>query len=1118
MRNLKRALSLAMASVMTLGMMTVGTSAKGIADFSDAAEITNVDAVAVTSAIGIFKGYDDGEFKGSNVVTRAEMAVICAKLLYGADVDPAQFKGAGKFTDTPAWAEGYINLCASLGIIAGRGNGIFDPSATVSTVEAASMLTKTLGYFKNAKDYGEDWKLAVTAKATNLGLYGDLKLAADAGLTRDSVAELVFNTLTKAVPVDYNELLGVYYNQNQGIVYALEFNYLQTLGYQNFDLVYKTQVDTVYGRPATTWGTGSYDHYADAESTKEGALDANGGLLSGYVRMLDRDEITTVADVADYEFTKNTKSSDIYKALGKNVCEEYEWEFYVDGKLNATAMRGYDANDDLRWYFKNADDKLIQKDPRPNAKDTERYNYTNKGAVTEIYVDKAEQKVTLCQINYYLGEVTSVKSDDDGEYANIKALSSMGGLKLDSKKFYTSELEAEDLVVFTVDNNEDEEYYIPEMFTPATATGKVSRVEDKNDSTKTYIRLDGDSSKYEYAATDYIVYDLDDAAKNNHPNLNEEYVLYMTPAGYVLGYELVDETVDQYLYVNDSDEEMKDWIAKVVLTDASTAKVDLNKIVKKAPEEFCNKDNSDGDELIEWKDADKAKDTNIDGKIFKYSVNDKGVYSLTYEKNAVYPNTKYQIETDEAYLDSYGKDHDVLTNSKTIFVDTVNDKAYVGHKNVPNVENAEIAYVLNSSNVAKVVFILSGNVYDKDATYFFLADTDRESLKYDGEYYYEYTEAYDANGEQFTLTVEYDAYDAGKDGYSDELEAGKIYKIKKTIDGIYATEVVDVEYDNSDFIKGNVYTAGEDTFRLKNATNYKGEAIGDLKDSLKFDTDKDTQIVLVEAEYKTNGDFKGYDVSKGDLDDMIKGIDDEGYTSTVYVVKADDQDAELVFIVNHPAPAGVAIALDKAGYVDANDVTVAGLNADGTADIGDELVVKMAINKVKAYQLVENGIYIVVINGAEYLGYAINGHVCVKVTVTPDMMTGTGIKLDIAEVYETKDTYDAKNNVVAEMNAIENAAPAQNVTVGVGNAKPDVYLTVSEVKTDSGYAYKVNNDAVVLTVAEGATVDTTKFTLDVEDLKYDQIYVTYVRFDGKNGGKDKEEMIPDDDAEIKFEA
>ena len=47
MRNLKRALSLALASVMLLGMMVVGSSAKGIDDFTDKAEIVNQDAVAV---------------------------------------------------------------------------------------------------------------------------------------------------------------------------------------------------------------------------------------------------------------------------------------------------------------------------------------------------------------------------------------------------------------------------------------------------------------------------------------------------------------------------------------------------------------------------------------------------------------------------------------------------------------------------------------------------------------------------------------------------------------------------------------------------------------------------------------------------------------------------------------------------------------------------------------------------------------------------------------------------------------------------------------------------------------------------------------------------------------
>ena len=143
-----------------------------------------------------------------------------------------------------------MNLCASLDIIAGRGNGIFDPDATVTSAEAALMLSRALGYFKNNAEFGNGWALAAMKRATQVGIIGgDMVLQANAGLDRDDVAQMTFNTLTKAVPVQYNELLDVYYNVNQGVIYALEFNYLQTLGYTNFNLVYKSNQQAEYGVP-----------------------------------------------------------------------------------------------------------------------------------------------------------------------------------------------------------------------------------------------------------------------------------------------------------------------------------------------------------------------------------------------------------------------------------------------------------------------------------------------------------------------------------------------------------------------------------------------------------------------------------------------------------------------------------------------------------------------------------------------------------------------------------------------------------------------------------------------------------------------------------------------------
>ena len=55
MRNLKRALSLTLASVMLLGMMVTGAGAVESIGFTDADEIVNQEAAAVTSGLWHFR-------------------------------------------------------------------------------------------------------------------------------------------------------------------------------------------------------------------------------------------------------------------------------------------------------------------------------------------------------------------------------------------------------------------------------------------------------------------------------------------------------------------------------------------------------------------------------------------------------------------------------------------------------------------------------------------------------------------------------------------------------------------------------------------------------------------------------------------------------------------------------------------------------------------------------------------------------------------------------------------------------------------------------------------------------------------------------------------------------
>lgn len=236
MRNLKRALSLALASIMLLGMMVTGAGAASNS-FTDFDQIVNQEAAEVTSGLGIFDGYTDGSFGPENVVTRAEMAVIICKLLNGSDVDPGNFTGISKFTDVPAWAEGYVNYCAAAGIVVGVGEGKFNPSATVTTVEAATMLLKALGYFTEEDKLKEDWKTVVTGRATTMGLYGSLVLKADEGLTRDNVAELVFNTLfAQRVAYDDNRQLYVKNTNRDVVVTNGTQDYKNTLAENTFGM------------------------------------------------------------------------------------------------------------------------------------------------------------------------------------------------------------------------------------------------------------------------------------------------------------------------------------------------------------------------------------------------------------------------------------------------------------------------------------------------------------------------------------------------------------------------------------------------------------------------------------------------------------------------------------------------------------------------------------------------------------------------------------------------------------------------------------------------------------------------------------------------------------------
>ena len=194
---------------MMLSVMVVGAGAA----FSDQSKIKNTEAVDACTALNIIGGYPDGSFKPEGNITRAEVTkMICVALNGGKEPNLAT-NATPTFSDVrtnanSAWAEKYIESCASQGIVSGVGAGKFAPAGNVTGTQLAKMLLVALGYKSENEGFtGNAWATNVNTIASAKGLYAGLeKLDVSAALTRDSAARMIWNAL-QAYEVEYKTSL-----------------------------------------------------------------------------------------------------------------------------------------------------------------------------------------------------------------------------------------------------------------------------------------------------------------------------------------------------------------------------------------------------------------------------------------------------------------------------------------------------------------------------------------------------------------------------------------------------------------------------------------------------------------------------------------------------------------------------------------------------------------------------------------------------------------------------------------------------------------------------------------------------------------------------------------------
>ena len=128
---MKKFLSLVLALVMTMSLVTVSAGAK---DFTDDSKITYQEAVDVMSAVGVIDGYTDGSFQPTTNLTRGAAAKIICNLILGPTTASALGADTAPYKDVPTSNvfAGYIAYCQKEGIISGYADGTFKPAAPLT--------------------------------------------------------------------------------------------------------------------------------------------------------------------------------------------------------------------------------------------------------------------------------------------------------------------------------------------------------------------------------------------------------------------------------------------------------------------------------------------------------------------------------------------------------------------------------------------------------------------------------------------------------------------------------------------------------------------------------------------------------------------------------------------------------------------------------------------------------------------------------------------------------------------------------------------------------------------------------------------------------------------------
>ena len=894
MRNLKRALSLALASVMVASMTLIGAGAVSINDFSDSADIVNTEAVTVLATLGVITGKDDGSYDPAGTITRGEMSTIISRVLNsGKDPVLGEFVN-NTYSDTAShWAKSYIEYCTTLGIVAGKGDGTFDPNGEVTVSEAAKMVLVALGYNAAIEGYtGGTWQINVDARANRLGLYDAMAYTnTSTALTRDNAAQMLYNALD-CDKVEYEYVLDttngaltgttqIKSDSTLGTLLEEEFNAVKVEGVVVANEVANLSTNGALDENRTRIRVTNYDdqeYYGNSDGTKAVDFATTTGMdeLGRSVMMYVKKNTTS---------TRAEVLGSVILSQDNNVVTDYSSDPIAD------------VADDNNMDLDNTDTLVaVNYGSADNYGD---YTDPKTAGVEKILIDNDDDsEVDYVLMNEYrFGKVTSYVSSGDGSIAvNV------------GDSTFTSD-DADDVVGF--ENVARNDYVIAievggklyvEQAETVTGTLDAWKTNKAGDTTK--LTVDGEEYNVSHITGYTGSTDVIKAAKEyDDTYLDIEATFYMTKGGYIAAVGEVDENAYNYALVLATGTNGLEDRVRVALSDGTVSTYD-----------FVTTGNAEDDPKVgEVYRYTMTSDGDI--RLSKNTINNNGdaeggsaLGDVTFEKGKTTikaGSSTYYASANTPFFyvgmndTDWGNatDNNSGTTPNDIDSDVVN--VYTGYANAPDLDNTK--------DITAKVYVRDGDANGDRASgsrvgaVVFYGDADLATNKVDNVLYLDsiisrtssYTNAWvflndSAERQQVKLDGNYYASDEGV-SYTWTQNPDGTYDIKTVPAGNEAKNVTVSDTSATTFVANNVeYVITnetlivDDSYYMDTATGElsAGPNEGDVLKSVVFNNDNEAVMIVVANEEPADPAVIST-VTNADADDAVALTTAGGTVDTV---------------------------------------------------------------------------------------------------------------------------------------------------------------------------------------------------------------------------------------------